>query len=352
MRFAFGSASRGSYLINSFCCSKHVNIAWCGQRVILLLGHTGNRFYLWIFIESVIMKLAVSSYSLSRWRSENKKTLEDSIAVVGKMGVHAMEFSGITDSKFAKTKTPVEVAKRVLAATQKHGLEMAGYSVGGDLMVTGKKYKDEIARRKHEVDVAAALGAKTTRQDVTRGFPEKWKGGKTFAAALKVVVPALREVADYAQDKGVILTLENHGFYMQESARIAKLIDTVNHPNYRLTIDMGNFLCMNENPVYAVKNLLDYMVMAHVKDFHVRPKKQVPTAGWFMTPTPIALRGAIVGHGEIDIPAQLKLLKKAKYKGYLSLEFEGMEEPVKAINWGLDFLKRELEAIKALDKKK
>lgn len=297
------------------------------------------------------MKLCVSSYSLSGWRRNNKKTLEDSIAIVGKMGVSAMEFSGISDSKHAKTKKPVEVAKRVRDYTHKQGLEMGGYSVGGDLMVSGTKLKEEIARRKAEVDVAAALGAKSTRQDVTRGFPEGWKGSKTFAAALKVVVPALREVADYAQDKGVILTLENHGFYMQESARIKKLIDTVNHPNYALTIDMGNFLCMNENPVYAVKNLTDYVVMAHVKDFHVRPKKLVPTAGWFKTPTPIALRGAIVGHGEIDIPAQLKILKKAKYKGFLSLEFEGMEEPVKAVTWGLEYLTRELQAINALDKK-
>lgn len=297
------------------------------------------------------MKLCVSSYSLARWRREQKKNLEDSIAIVSKLGVSAMEFSGITDSKHAKTKTPVEVAKRVRDTTAKAGLEMGGYSVGGDLMLTGAKLKDEIARRKHEIDVAAALGAKSTRQDVTRGFPDGWKGPQTFSAALKVVVPSLREVADYAQEKGVILTLENHGFYMQESARIKKLIDSVNHENYRLTIDMGNFLCMNENPVFAVKELVDYVVMAHVKDFHVRPKKMVPTAGWFNTPTPIALRGAIVGHGEIDVPAQLKLLKKAKYKGFLSLEFEGMEDPIKAVTWGLEFLTRELEAIKALEKK-
>ena len=65
----------------------------------------------------------------------------------------------------------------------------------------------------------------------------------------------------------------------------------------------------------------------------------MPPEGWFETPTEIALRGAIVGHGVIDIPAQLKLLKEAGYDHYLSLEFEGIEEPTKAITMGLAYLR-------------
>ena len=69
----------------------------------------------------------------------------------------------------------------------------------------------------------------------------------------------------------------------------------------------------------------------------------MPPTGWFVTPTPLALRGAIPGHGVIDIPAQLRLLKKAQYDGYLSLEFEGMEEPSGALRLGLDYLRQQLE---------
>lgn len=296
------------------------------------------------------MKLCVSSYSLARWRRENNKTLEDSIVQIARMGVPAVEFSGLQGSRYTKAKNPVELAKRVRDFTHKQGLAIAGYSVGGDLMLPPKAQKDAVAQRKQEIDVAAALGVKNTRQDVTRGFPVGWKGPKTFAAALKVVVPALRELADYAQDKGVVFTLENHGFYMQASRRVEQLLKTVDHPNYKLTMDMGNFLCANEDPVDAVARVAKYAVIAHAKDFHVRPKKMMPPSGWFATPTPIALRGAIVGHGEIDIPAQLKLLKKAKYKGYLSLEFEGMEEPVQAVTLGLAYLSRELEKIGQLEK--
>ena len=79
--------------------------------------------------------------------------------------------------------------------------------------------------------------------------------------------------------------------------------------------------------------------MAHAKDFHVKPKSAMPPTGWFATPTKIALRGAIAGHGVLDLPAQIKLLKNAGYNGFLSLEFEGIEEPTTAIKLGLDYLR-------------
>jgi sugar phosphate isomerase/epimerase len=85
--------------------------------------------------------------------------------------------------------------------------------------------------------------------------------------------------------------------------------------------------------------------MAHAKDFHVKPKKEMPPAGWLHDADAIALRGAIAGHGVLDLPAQLKLLRKAGYDGYLSLEFEGMEEPTKAVTLGLEYLRSVLKSL-------
>lgn len=133
---------------------------------------------------------------------------------------------------------------------------------------------------------------------------------------------------------------------MQASKRVERLIRTVNHPSFGLTMDMGNFLCVNEEPVQEVRRLVSYAVHVHVKDFHVKPKKQAPASGWFATPTAIALRGAIVGYGEIDVPAQLRILARAGYQGYLSLEFEGIEEPIEAVEMVLVFLRQHLAALK------
>ena len=198
-----------------------------------------------------------------------------------------------------------------------------------------RKQRQLVERLKRDIDVGAVLGVRTMRHDVTRG-----EGAPVFAEAVRAVAPAIREVADYAAEKGIKTSLENHGFYMQASKRVEQLIKTVAHRNFGLTIDLGNFLCVNENPTDATRRLAKYVVMAHAKDFHVKLKKQMPPAGWFATPTPIALRGAIAGHGAMDLPAQLKLLKQAKYDGYLSLEFEGLEEPTMAVTLGLDHLRK------------
>ena len=81
-----------------------------------------------------------------------------------------------------------------------------------------------------------------------------------------------------------------------------------------------------EDPVSAVNQLADRAVMVHIKDFHVKPHDLAPffpASGWFRTAGDLALRGAILGHGQINIPSQLLALKAAGYSGYLSLGIRG-----------------------------
>ncbi len=296
------------------------------------------------------MKLAISTYSLSRWRNENKKTVEDSIDWIAENGGHAVEFSGLGE---APGEDKISRAKHLKAYCEKKGVLIAGYSVGGEFLLNPTKQREAIDATKKEVDVAATLGVKTMRHDVSRGFGEHNKDVKcldTFSGALGVIVPAVREIAEYGATKGVKTTLENHGFFMQASERVEDLIKTVGHPNYGLTMDMGNFLCVNEDPVKAVQRVAKYAVMVHTKDFHVKPKCQLPPSGWFATPTEIGLRGAIVGHGTINVRKQLEILKEVGYNHFLSLEFEGIEEPTFAIKTGLEFLKKHMSELGILDK--
>lgn len=294
------------------------------------------------------MKLAISTYSLARWRREQNKTLEQSLDQIAALDVKAVEFAGLDDKA---TENPIGRARSLRRRCAKLGLAIPSYCIGAELLVPPDQQRQTIAQLKREVDIASELGCRSLRHDVTRGFGayENFRGPRTFAAALKVAVPAIREVADYAQRAGIKSSLENHGFYMQAAQRIETLLKAVDHPNFGLTLDMGNFLCVNDDPVKAVARLAKYAVIAHAKDFHVRPKKTLPLPGWFATPTSIALRGAMVGHGAIDVPRQLQLLKRAGYDGYLSLEFEGIEEPLYAVSVGIAFLREKLTAIKALD---
>ena len=65
-----------------------------------------------------------------------------------------------------------------------------------------------------------------------------------------------------------------------------------------------------------------------------------PGEGWFPTRSGNYLRGSILGHGNIPVRECISILKNSGYDGFLSLEFEGMEDPMLGIELGIDKLKR------------
>ena len=283
------------------------------------------------------LELAVSTYSLLRWRKENGKTLEDMLHWLAGQQVRGVEFSGLDERTFDR---PLERARELKKCCDDLGLRAVNYCVGAELLVDPRAQREVITRVKQAVDVAVILTTGRVRHDVT--FGPKEESPRSWPQVLEVVAPAVREISAYAKARGLRSSLENHGFYLQTADRVEKLIQAVGDSNFGLTLDLGNFLCLNQDPVAATRQLVPYAVHVHVKDFHVRPKERKPPSGWFDTPTPLALRGAIVGHGVIDIPAQLKILKQAGYKGWLSLEFEGLEEPTRAVQLGLEYLRGQL----------
>ena len=55
------------------------------------------------------------------------------------------------------------------------------------------------------------------------------------------------------------------------------------------------------------------------------------------------LRGTIIGHGDVPIAKCVNILKKSGYEGWLSIEFEGKEENISALKYGLENLKKIVE---------
>lgn len=198
----------------------------------------------------------------------------------------------------------------------------------------------EIERLKGEVRIAKILGSTGMRHDATSGFKPGYVGPKGFDDALPILIKGCKAVTEYAESMGIRTMIENHGFFSQDSERVEKLVNGVNNKNFGILVDVGNFLCVDENPAKAVGKLAPYAFHVHVKDFHVKSGTGVnPGTGWFTSRAGNYLRGAIVGHGEVPVLQCLKIIKKAGYNGTVSIEFEGMEEPLTGIAAGLENLK-------------
>src|SRR3954468_20499941 len=144
------------------------------------------------------MKLSVSTYSLSRWRNEQNKSLEDTIDWIAQAGVAGIEFSGLDQKAEAD---PIGRARELRERSEKAGLKVVSYCVGAELLAPRPKQKETVEATKRQVDVATALGVASMRHDVTRGFGDNVKGlriPKTFEAVLKHIVPAIREITEHA----------------------------------------------------------------------------------------------------------------------------------------------------------
>ena len=290
------------------------------------------------------MKIGVSSYSFSQLVESGAMQPLDVVAKAKEIGFEVIEFAGLTPPEGMSA---LDFAPVVREACATAGLPIVNYTIPADLLCgSDGKLDAEIRRLCDEGRVAEALGAPGMRHDAGWGFPQGHPGPKSFEAALPRMAEGCRAVTEFAAARGIRTMVENHGYFCQDSERVEKLIEAVGHPNFGALIDLGNFMCADEDPALAVGRLAPYAFHVHVKDFHWKSGSAPdPGEGWFPTRAGNRLRGAIVGHGEVPVAQCLRVLKEAGFDGVLSLEFEGIEDPVKGITIGLANLRRAVEEV-------
>ena len=272
------------------------------------------------------MQISVSSYSFSKMNTAPLERLR----LARELGFAAVEF----------TEVDMDTAQRLREESERLGFPIACYTVGADFL-QAESVEAEAQRLYTQVDIAQALGVHLMRHDASRGFPPLRGAHSSFAEALPLLAQGCRMVTEYAADRSVITMVENHGFFCQDSGRVAALVGAVSHPNFGALVDIGNFLCADEDPAQATGNIAALALHVHAKDFHVKPGSgDDPGKGWFRSRGGNYLRGSIIGHGNVPVRQCLGNLRRAGYNGYVSIEFEGMEDCVEALKLGKGNLER------------
>lgn len=282
------------------------------------------------------MKLGVSSYSFQKHIKQTGATYRDICKLAKDIGFDGIEFIDL-DLNVQPAQDVLALADDIKAYCAEIGLTIIAYTVGADFIGGGA---EEVNKVKVKVDIAERLGAKVMRHDAAWKLEE----GMTWRQAVDKIAAPIREVAEYAQGKGIRTCTENHGYVLQDAHRVETLIQTVNHPNYGWLVDMGNFLCADEPAVHALPIAAPYAFHAHAKDFLYKPSWEPnPGEGWFASRGGGHLRGTIVGHGVVPLAYCIDVLRNSGYEGWLSYEFEGMEENIPAIKAGYQVLRTLLE---------
>jgi sugar phosphate isomerase/epimerase len=222
----------------------------------------------------------------------------------------------------------------LIAAIRDHaaakGVPLSNYSIGADFRTAD--LATELARVKRHIDTAHALGIKYFRHDVV-AWAWREDSQAEFEAIFDTLVQASRELADYAAPLGITTSVENHGFCVNGGERVRRLITHVDRPNFRTTLDIGNFLCVDEVPESAVPLNLPYASVVHLKDFYHRTF--VPGDGWLKTLAGNAIQGCIVGNGDLPMKRLLAAIKASGFDGPIAIEYEGQVPDLYAIETGL-----------------
>ncbi|SFE73906.1 Sugar phosphate isomerase/epimerase [Paenibacillus algorifonticola] len=283
------------------------------------------------------MKVGLSTYSLQQALDKKEMTVPDAIRFIAEQGGEHVE---IVPIGYSLIDNP-ELVDQIVQTAKEVGIDISNYAIGANFVANDgpEALDNEIQAVKKHVDVARALGVAKMRHDVA--FRPAHEGTVAqFEKDLPTLVEACRTIADYAAGFGITTSVENHGYYVQSNERIQRLLHETARDNFKTTLDIGNFLCVDEDPVSAVKNNIPYASMVHAKDFYLRPSSRNPGVGWFQTAHGNYLRGAIVGHGDIDMYEVFRVLKQSGYDGYISVEFEGMEDCRTASKIAMDNVRR------------
>lgn len=281
------------------------------------------------------MKFAATTYSFMQYIRQEKMTQFDCIAKAKELGFDAIDF---TELIVPEGCTKEEYAQRLHDEAERVGIELSAYTIGANLL----KGEEEVERLKKELDIAAILGVKLFRHDATFQFVGE-RSQRGYFSVVDEMAERARAITEYARTLGIKTMTENHGYLAQDSLRVEALINKVADPNYGWLVDIGNFMCADEDPAKAVGVAAPYAFHVHAKDFILKSGNEPnPGQGFFRSRAGNYLRGTIVGHGAVPVYQCLQNLKRNGYDGFVAIEFEGMEDCIESMKIGLENVKRYL----------
>ncbi|HEY3109687.1 MAG TPA: sugar phosphate isomerase/epimerase family protein [Chloroflexota bacterium] len=267
--------------------------------------------------------IAVMSYSFASLLERGELTTATVVRFLRTLGVGAIE---VMDRYLAEGDDAA-----VPAALAEANAVIAAYDLGCDFVTLDRvTHGREVERARVGLARAARLGARHVMV-----VPGRLKPEIAPAAARSLVIEGLRGCLDEAARLGLSLSIENLGYQaalVGRAEHLEEICATVGPP-LGVTLDAGNFLFADEDPVAALRRLAPRVVHVHLKDWlPARPQLAGSRRGGG------DYVGAPLGAGIIDLAAVVAELRALGYAGHLSVEYEGPGDPREAVRQGVAHL--------------
>ena len=268
--------------------------------------------------------IAVSTYSYWRYRPDTKLTIEECIELAGEAGFDAVEVLHVQmEDQSNKT------LQRIKQKAFRLGLDLCGLSTHQTFVSPDPEVRKKNIQHTIEcIELAYAMGIPTIRVNTGRwgtskNFDELMANrgieprleGYTDDEGFEWVIDSLEKCLPTAERCGVVLGLENHWGLGRTAAGVLRVINAIDSPWLRATLDTGNFL---EDQYSQYKQLAPEAVFVQAKTYF-------GGGTWYTL--------------DIDYERVAQILSDVDYRGYISLEFEGKESHETAIPKSLELLR-------------
>lgn len=277
-------------------------------------------------------RLGVSTYSF--WHFKGKPVpILDCISRAAEMGFDGVEILHVHMEKDAEAQGRQVNAQLLAEIKQKAfslGIPLMGFSTHqGFVSPDAEVRKKNVEHTAKCLQLAHDLGIPTIRVNTGRwgtikSFDDLManKGrepvpeGRTLDEGFAWVNESFEKLVPVAEKLGVVMGLENHWGLGREATGVLRVIDSVKSPWLKATLDTGNFL---EDAYSQMKALAPRTVLVQAKTYYGGGE-------WYTLDT---------DHAKVA-----GILREAGYKGWISLEMEGKEDPATAVPKSLELLRK------------
>ena len=123
--------------------------------------------------------------------------------------------------------------------------------------------------------------------------------------ALDRLSDGLRQVIDHADQRGVTIAFEPEpGMFIDTMAHFERLLQWIDAPGLRLTLDVGHLYCQGEVPIADyIRRWAHRIANVHIEDMRAGVHEHL-----------------MFGEGEMDFPPIIDALKAVGYQGGLHVE--------------------------------
>ncbi len=274
-------------------------------------------------------RLAVSTYSFWQFHHVDLRDIGRCIELASEWG-----FDGVELLHRQMENESNDYLQRLKRTAFVNGVSLCGFSTHqGFLSPDAAVRQKNVEHTIRCIELAYALGIPTMRVNTgtwgtSKDFDELMKNrgiespreGYTEDDGFGWVIDGLEKCLKAADRCGVLLGLENHWGLGRTPEGVLRVVNAINSPWLQVTMDTGNFL---EDPYERLA------LLAH-KTVLVQAKTYFGGGLWYTL--------------ELDYPRIAAMLREHKYHGYVSLEFEGKEDPRTGIPKSLALLRQAFDA--------